>query len=389
MKNIYYYLFLGIAWITLGCSAYKTASKQLDTGNYASAFETSIKVFQKDKSEKKKDKQLVLLQNSYLKANEEDERIVKELKLEVNPDYKTIYYRFKSLYDRVNAIRPLLPIYNDGKELKFPVKDYSADLARAKENYLDQYYTMALNLLRTDSKWNARQAYQYLTEIKDIDQYYRDVNQLQQEAYNKGANIVYITMSNMTGVPFPPNFRDNMLYSLTPAVNDFWTIITTNNSDPRDYEVNMILRQAFVGNDIITTNSYNYEREIVDGWDYARDRHGNIIRDSLGKTTKVDRYITVRAQVTEYVRHKEAMLSADVQIYNPYTGSMMDSYPIASNFAFNASFATMIGDRRALGSDILGLVNTAPVPFPNNYDMISQCGIELRRKLIDILRTFN
>ncbi len=361
----------------------------MENGSYAQAFATSIKIFQKDKSQNKKNKQLVLLQNSYLKANEEDENTLKELKLQLNPDYKTVYYKVKSLYDRVNAVKPLLPLYNDGRELMFPTKDYSMELAKAKESYLDQYYARGISLLLLDNKAEARQAYQYFTEVKEIDPYYRDVVSRQQQAYNQGANIVYITMDNKTGVPFPSNFRTSMLNDLGYAVNNFWTVITTDSSSPHDYEVNVILRQAFVGNDIVTTNSYNYEREVVDGWEYAKDRRGNTIKDSLGHSVKVDRYVTVRAQVTEFIRHKEAMLSADVDIYNSYTGSLMDNYPIASSFAFNASFATMTGDRRALGDDMIGMVNMAPVPFPNNYDMISQCGIQLKQKLVNVLKIFN
>ncbi|MDR2122242.1 MAG: hypothetical protein LBP34_03865 [Flavobacteriaceae bacterium] len=387
MKN-FLYIFITM-FLFSGCSAYKTASEELDRGNYARAFETSIKVFQKNSSRKKRDKQLVLLQNSYLKANEKDEKNLTILRSQSNPNYKEIYYRVKSLYDRVNAIRPLLPLYNGGRELKFPTKDYSAELAVAKENYLDQYYMAALDMLKTQDKDKARQAYQYLTEVKNVDKLYRDVNNMQNIAYDQGVDIVYVAFLNQTGVPFQDGFRNNLLSSLNSSVNDFWTMITINSSEPHDYEVDVILRQAFVGNDIVTSNTYNYEKRIPEGWEYLKDKRGNIVKDSLGNPIKTDRYITVRAQVREFVRHKEAMLSADIQIHNSYTSLMMDSYPVTTNFAFNASYATMTGDRRALGRDILNLVNTTPAPFPRNYDMLFQCGIELRERLIKILKTFN
>ncbi|MDR1877370.1 MAG: hypothetical protein LBQ84_07075, partial [Flavobacteriaceae bacterium] len=358
MKSLYYIL-LGM-FIFSGCSAYKTASKEMSREEYAQAFEISVKVFQKNSSQQKKDKQLVILQNSYLRANEKDEEILTNLKSQTNPNYKEIYYRVKALYDRINTIKPLLPLYNNGRELTFPTKDYSSELAIYKENYLNQYYTAALNLLGTQDKSKARQAYQYFTEVKGVDKTYRDVNNMQKEAYNQGVVIIYVNSVNQTGVPFPESFRNNLLSSLNSSVNNFWTLVTTNSSDFHDYEIEVLLRQAFVGNDIVTTNTYNYEKEIIDGWEYLRDRKGNIVRDSLGNAKKVDRYVTLKARVTEFIRHKEAMISADIQVYDSYTGSMIDSYPVATDFAFNASFATMTGDKRAVDNDIIRLVNMAP-----------------------------
>lgn len=388
MKNFFYpVISLFILLTIFSCSAYKTADKEMAQGNYAKAFETSIKLFATSTNQKKKDKQLVILQNSYLKANEEEENALKELQIQASSHYKEIYYLYKSLYDRQNRIKPYLPLYNNGKELKFPVQDYSVELKVAKENYLNQYYTAALDLLATKNKSKARQAYEYLTEVKNVDSYYKEVSKKQLEAYNQGIDIVYVNAVNQTGVPFPTEFQNNFLYQFENSSNNFWTVFTTANSGPKDYKVDVIFRQAFVGNDIVTSNTYDYEKNIVDGWEYLKDRRGNIVRDSLGNTTKVDRYITVNARIVEFVRHKEAMLSADIQIFNLHTQGL-NSYPVSSQFAFNASFATFSGDPRALNRKELDLVDTRPLPFPNSYEMINECGADLKNKIILTLNSY-
>lgn len=389
MKNITFLLYVFSVGFLVSCSSYGTAVSNMEQGRYAEAFDVSISVFQKDKSEKKKDKQLIVMQSAYLKANEEDERYLNKLK--AGNDYKKIYQQTLKLYNRVNKIKPHLPLYKNGKELVFPTPDYSKDLIKAKEKYLSSYYEAGERLLSGDKK-DARNAYEILKEVRSVERNYRSINSLLAEAYDKGVDIVNVNFANRTGFPIPSDFEQHLFRDINRSVNDFWTKIITDNTAPRDYVVDVTLRQAFIGRDIVTSHTYNFEREIVDGWEYLKDKRGNIVKDSLGNARKIDRIVLVRARVTEFIRQKEAMLSADVDTYRAIDKKFLDNKPIASNFAFAASFATLEGDVRAIPDSekgILNLIAIKPLAFPNDYDMIHGCLEDFRRQLIYRLEKFN
>ncbi|MGM5629796.1 hypothetical protein O2K51_02755 [Apibacter raozihei] len=382
--------------ILYNCSAYKSASNKMVKGNYAEAFETSIKLFSKNSSQRKKVKQLELLQNSYMLANRQDEFRLQNMRTKSDPNYKDIYYLVKTLYDRENLIKPYLPLYKNNKELKFSVKNYSLELEQAKEDFLNDYYTSALKYLTTKKKSNARSAYNLLKEVQEVDYNYRDVNIKLEEAYKNGIERMYVTAVNQTGHPLPENFKDNLLYNLNNEVNSFWMRISTSKPYNMDHEIRVVLNRLYIGKDDFTKKSKNFDKDIVDGWEYEKDGRGNVIKDSLGNTKKVDKHVIVRATVTEFKRTKDAKLDATIEVYDPngnieiydLYGYVRRESSITSKFIFESVFAEFEGDERALNRRELDLIKKTPVAFPTDYDMINECIRESRKELIYFLSSY-
>lgn len=385
MKNIYYRfaLFLFI----VQCSPYKKAESQLNKGDYAQAFETSINVYTKNYSQDKKEKQLILLQNAYLNANKKEEEELKILKSNLIPDYKRIYLLTKSLSNRYEKIRPLLPLYNNGKELKFPTKDLQQALALAKENYLNSYYNKGVSLLERNNKASARDAYEYFQEIKEVDANYRDISFKLKEAYNQGLNIILVGVKNNSGTYLPSDLPHTLLYNINNYNKNFWTLFTLDFNEPHDEEVVININGAFVnyGNERIFT--HNYEKDIIDGWEYLKDSRGFNIKDEDGNYIKVDRYVKLQAQVTEVIKQRDAVINATFQLYNSFTGNLINTYPVTSRYEFKSAYGILNGNREALDIYALELINSPRVPYPNDRQMLTDCGIDLRNQLINFLNS--
>jgi hypothetical protein len=59
----------------------------------------------------------------------------------------------------------------------------------------------------------------------------------------------------------------------------------------------------------------------------------------------------------------------------------IQTYPIASAFAFQHSYANFKGDKRALESSYIDLIRLRVMQFPTNEQMIYDAGQDLKQKL--------
>ena len=130
-------------------------------------------------------------------------------------------------------------------------------------------------------------------------------------------------------------------------------------------------------------------KEVVDGWEYLLDEHGNVAQDSLGNDIKVDRIITAKARVFEIEQLKSARVSARVEFRDLRNGQLMQTFPIDSEFHFRNIFARMRGDERALTQRDRNLLNNRRLPFPTDSQMVFDTGEDIKYRLKSILNTYN
>lgn len=64
----------------------------------------------------------------------------------------------------------------------------------------------------------------------------------------------------------------------------------------------------------------------------------------------------------------------------------MNSYPLSSQFIFEHIYATHKGDKRALETDLISLLDLAAVPFPTNEQMVYDAGEDLKQQLSSLVR---
>src|SRR5690606_19142430 len=109
-----FYLLLFSALFSISCNSVKRTQKFVARGDYDQAITLAVKKLQKDKAAKEYDPHIRLLEEAFLKANENDLRRLDFLKKENSPTgAKKIYYTLLDLQARQDLILPLLPLYSE------------------------------------------------------------------------------------------------------------------------------------------------------------------------------------------------------------------------------------------------------------------------------------
>src|SRR5690606_32673678 len=290
---------------------------------------------------------------------------------------------------RQEAIKPLLPLRINGKEVAFRLNDYTNDIVAVKAELLPYEYDNAVNLLSSNNKLTLREAYRKLKYIENVHPNYRDVRNLMDEAHFKGTDFVLVSIENQTRQIIPGRLEEDLLNFDTYGLNHFWTVYHAQPYDEiaYDYAMTLQLKRINILPERIVNNQHLRSKEIVDGWKYQLDDAGNVVKDSLGNDIKIDNIITVKARVFEVIQSKEAQVFGDVVYFDLKLNQRLQSFPLSSGYIFENRFATFRGDERALNHYDLELINNRRIPFPSNEQMVYDTGEDLKLKLKEIINS--
>jgi hypothetical protein len=386
-----FYLLLFSALFSISCNSVKRTQKFVARGDYDQAITLAVKKLQKDKAAKEYDPHIRLLEEAFLKANENDLRRLDFLKKENSPNgAKKIYYTLLDLQARQDLILPLLPLYSEemGRKANFVFSDFSNELLAAKDAYVKALYQEALIYMQRDTKIDYRSAYNVLCELDEVQPHYRDVQQLREDAHFRGTNFVFVQLNNHTGQFIPFRLERDLLDFNTYGLNDFWTEYHSRQENGIQYDLGIDLnfQTIQISPERITEKQYHRKERVSDGYDYRRDRAGNIIKDSLGNPIRFDRFIDVSAVVTLTHQEKSVFVGGRV-VYKDLAGSrQQNNFPISTEFIFENVFATYWGDERALSAEDKRLIGNRFIPFPTNEQMVFDAGREIKERFKKILR---
>jgi hypothetical protein len=259
-----------------------------------------------------------------------------------------------------------------------------------REKTSDYLYDKGLKLLESDNKGIIRDAYDTFNYIEQINPNYEKTRELLEEAHQRGTNYVIVSIVNQTNQIIPRQLEDDLLNFNTYGLNQFWTVYHANTDSEinYDYAMQLQLKNINISPEQIKEREFLREREIKDGWEYQKDRHGNVMKDSLGNDIKVDKIINVRARYFEFEQTKSSQILADVVYINLNTNQVLDRFHIDSGFVFENLYATYRGDERALLNEERDLIRNPRIPFPSNEQMVYDTGEDLKAKLKDIISRF-
>ena len=390
MKKIL--LFSITLMLLAGCSSKKQIEQQLNRGNYDQAVTNALQQLQSKKTTKRKSKFISILKDGYDRITKRDLEDIAFLKNDNNPqNYVRIFEMYSNLDARQRAIEPILPLYLDGREIKFKFNDYTSDMINSKKKSSEYLYGNALNLLKSNNKFDIRKAYDDLDYLNNINPNYKDVKSLMQEAYLNGIDYVVVSIANDTQQIIPARLEDDLLDFNTYGLNNFWTVYHGNASNDIDYDfaMELQLKQILVSPERVNRNQILREKEIVDGWEYLLDADGNVKKDSLGNDIKVDKIINVKARLFKVQQLKSTAVIAKVVYHDLHTNQLLDAFPIDSEFVFENNYATIRGDERALKAEDKELLNHRRVNFPSNEQMVFDTGEDLKYKLKDIINSYH
>lgn len=390
MKKIL--LFIVIAISILACNTRKQVERAVNTGNYDQAIQTALNKLRTNKNKKRNYDYVVMLQDAYYKVVERDLSTIDYLKKDKNPEnFKNIYELYLDLDDRQEAIKPILPLYIDGKKLSFKFNNYNDEILDAKENVSDYMYEKGLALLETDNKRQIREAYNTLKYVEDINPNYENTIELLNEAHQRGMDFILVAINNQTDQIIPGRLEEDLLSLDTYGLNKFWSTYHVNQVKDLnyDYTMNLNLKQINVSPERIKEREFLREKEIVDGFEYVLDESGNVAKDTLGNDIKVDKVVRVQCRYFETIQTKSSQVIGDVVYTDLRTKQILDKFPINSEFIFEYVYATSRGDRRALNRNDIGFLEHRRVPFPNNEQMVYDTGEDLKLQLKNIINSYS
>ena len=387
MKKITVLIFLYLLSISCGV---KQTRNYLASGDYDSAIDNAVSGLQNNKSRKGKQDYIYLLEEAFAKAKERDLNKINLLIKDSNPtNLEKVFTTFLMLNDRQEKIKPILPLslINENRKAYFPFEDYADEIVNSK-NALSKYlYTNTKALLATNNKSNFRRAYDDLIYLESISSNFKDVKKLTEEALFKGTDFVNVYSKNETNMAIPGRLENDLLDFSTYGLNDKWTVYHNNRQKGIDYVYGIILsfRQINISPEQINEKEFSVEKQIKIGSKKQLDRRGNVVKDSLGNIIYVDDLKLVRALIKETKQLKTAQVIAKIDYIDFKNNQLLQSFPLSSEFIFQNIFSKFKGDIRAVEIDYQRLFDQQFIPFPNNEQMVSDTGEDLKNKLKQII----
>lgn len=389
MKQIYYLLFLVML---ASCSSLKQAEKSINAGDYTQAYDILLKEYKSGLSNKKKAKFLPIFQKAYMRMVSTEEAKIAQLKSANNPAYAgEIFETIVGLHQRQEKLRPILPIYNNGREMVFKTKNYLPAIESAKKDYVEYLYATGVQNLNSSYKSDIRNAYHNFLKIDQLIPGYKDIRSLKEQAHNLGSDLVLIEIQNKTNQMIPRRLERDLTQIDTYGLGNFWTVYHEKEQAnlSYDYLIRMDIQNILVSPERMNSRVHDFNREIKDGWEYLYE-NGRKVLDSLGNPIQVDRYINISARVEEVTQEKDALLEGSALLIDLKNDQIIDRQRLHSEFGFRNHFAKVFGDPRALDRDMYKLSRQQFIPFPSHEQMVYDTGEDVKNQLKVLLkRRFN
>lgn len=387
-------LFITILSLLIACGSAKTTEQALNTGDYNKAIAISIQKLKSNKTKKGNQQYVLMLQDAFAKSVERDEERIEFLRKDANPENaEEIFNLFNNLKRRQQQIKPLLPlpILSSGANAQFVFKNYSDALIESKNDLSEHLYQKSLPFVNSENKQTLRTVYKDLEYIDEINPNYKDVQSLMNNVHAFGTDYVYVSMKNESETVVPEKLQEYLLNFDTYGLNNFWTVYHNSKMESIDYDFGMELNltNILVSPEKISEKEIVEEKLIKDGFKYAVDDKGVQLKDSLGKSIKVDNFVKVRCHLYQIAQSKSSKVDGQVKYVNLKSNQVFQVFPISSEFLFQHVYATHRGDKRALKSTYVDMLALRALPFPSNEQMVYDTGSDLKNKLKGIIQKNN
>lgn len=375
----------------ISCGGVKKTQEALNTGNYGNAINTALKNIAENKTKKSNQPYIQMLEEAYKKNTERALQEIAFLKKDNNPaNHEIIFNGYQNLKSIQERIKPLLPLklYDENRDARFSFKDYDEEIIKSKRELSDYLYSNATALLNTGRyKEDFRKAFDQFSYLNDINPNYKDTQLKLEEAHDKGLDYVQVVMINDSEQIVPNRLEQELLNFNTYGLNDLWTVYHTNALEniKYDYEMQVAFRNINISPEQVTEKQISKEKQIKDGYKYATNQDGEVLKDSLGNKIKIDKFKTVKCNFYQFTQLKSVEVVGNVSFLDLNSQQQINSYPLASQFVFNHVYAKHNGDTSALEEDMVPLLQLSAVPFPSNEQMVYDAGEDLKAKLKGIV----
>ncbi len=383
MKQIY--LLLISIVVLFACSS---PEKLLQRGDYDGLIDKSIKKVIKDPNSQE---DVELLDKAYKLANDRDMERVKYLKLEDNPNnWDEVLQLYATLKSRQTKVRKVLPLKLHGRTISYEYIDYDAEMVAAKRKAAEYYYEHGKSLMENKTKESYRQAYVELGKARDYSGgSYPNLDQMIDEAKILGISRVLVSVINKTPLRMPEDFMDNLLAINTYGLNSQWVEYHFKPLDEKieyDYYIDINLQIVDVSPELVKEDDRLVKKKVEDGFNYALDANGNVMKDTAGNDIKIPKYKELSCSVIEKIQEKTVNLKGEIEVISSNPKRVIKKEPIAATTVFRHSSARAIGDIEALSPEDKKLIEVDEVPFPDDITMIYDTSEALKKSISDVIR---
>ena len=385
-------LFVFVLFI-ISCGLKKTQSL-LSEGDYDAAIERAVEGLRSNKNAKGKQDYIYLLEEAFAKAKERDLNSIRFWEQDGNPqNLEKIYTTYITMSSRQEKIAPLLPLQllKENKNAKFGFNNYNSEIIASKQKLSVYLYDNSKALLLTNSKANARRAYDDLDYLSRINPNYKDTAKLMTEAQNKGTDYVKVVLQNDTNQLIPLQLQRELMDFNAYGLDQKWMVFDSNIQKGVLYDYSLVLnfQQIDISPEQVKEKEFIKEKQIKDGLKTLIDSRGNIVKDSLGKPIQVDNLKTIQIRIYEFYQFKACHIAANVNFIDLKSNRLLESFPLATESVFENTYATYKGDRRATESEYYTYFDRRALPFPNNEQMVYNTAEDLKAKFKTIIKRNN
>jgi hypothetical protein len=389
MKKII--LFVPVLVLLVACGGVKKTQKAINAGDYSNAINNAIQNLSENKTKKGHQAYIVLLEEAFKKNTDRELKHIAFLEKDGNEaSYENIYKSYVNLKNVQERIRPLLPlrITEKNRNAEFSFSDYENNIIDYKEDLSEYLFDNAEGLLtNATSKLDFRKAYDDFVYLEQINPGFEDTSQKIEEAHAKGIDYVEVHLVNNSNKIIPSRLSEELLNFNTLGLDDLWTKYHNQplSNIKYDYGMQVSFEQIDISPEQLSEKEIIKEKQVKDGYKYAVDTNGNVVKDSLGKKIKVDKFKTVRCTFNQFTQFKSARVAGNVVYMDLKTKQQLNSYPLASEFIFEHIYASSNGDKRALDTDLITILDRVSLPFPTNEQMVYDAGEDLKGRIKTIV----
>lgn len=370
-------------------AACKSSSKLVEQGNYDKAIEKSVKKILKGKADSD---DIDMLDRAYQLANTQNKERIKLLKSEGKPEnWEQIYFQYSALDNRQKQVRKVLPINHKGRTINYPQTDYTNDIVEAKTKAAEYYYHNGKRLMEQKNKLSYRDAhYNFSKAYKYRASAFPEIEGLMEEAKYLGTTRVGVDAINSTRYRISQDFFDKLLAFNTNNLENQWTeyhIGRENRNVDFDYMITIRVQNIDVSPERFDQKEYLREKTIEDGFSYALDSRGNVMKDSLGNDIKIPKYKDLKCTVVERIQTKDVTVTAQIEYLEVYPDRrVVKLIPTSATSTFRNVSGKAVGDMEALTPEDRKLIERSSVAFPSDMDMIYDCTEPLQKVVSDELQ---
>ena len=345
----------------------------MQRGNYDTVINKTVKKLVK-KPDSEEDARL--LDKAYKLANDRDLERVRFLKMENNPNnWDEIFVRYENLKDRQSRVRTVLPLKLDGRSVNYEYIDYDAEIVQSKRKAAEYFYTNGKKLLSNPDKASHREAYYQLNRAQQYSgNSYPDLNKLILQARNMGISRVLVQVENSSRILIAPDFQDELLTFNAQDLNSEWVEFHLRHLNEKiDYDYLAVIHIINIAVSPEETKNIDkiYKKDVENGFDYAKDSRGNVMKDTSGNDIKIPRYKTLQCTLIETTQRKAVNIRGEVEIIELLPiKKLLVKEPIGAENVFANSSARAIGDDGALDDEARQKIKNQFIPYPSDIQMI-------------------